>query len=461
VTAGGRGEVSRGRRRGYDQWVSTGPAQPTSLARGARRLGWGLADQTLSSLTNFALAILVARAVGPAGLGAFGLAFATYTMTLGATRSQCSEPLAVRYSATPDPVWRSGVRASTGTAFVIGLLAGAGCIGVSFLFGGTLGASLVVLGFGMPGLMVQDNWRSAFFCHLRGSYAFTNDLVWTIAQVVLVGAVLASGHRTAPAFLLAWAAAANVGALFGCLQARFVPRPRLAWHWLRSNRDLGPRYLIEFIARNAAQSGTMYATAAFGGLGAAGALRGAQVALGPMNILNLGVTSPAIAEAVRVGRRSPRRMHRGVILLGVVLVSVFTCWGVFMYFAPNAVGEALLKRSWHPAHEVILPYTAVMAASGMLTAATVGLRAMAAARRSLRSRLVTGVLAVTGGTTGAATGGAVGAALGLAAGLWLGGIQWWQQLGLAVAEEEERRGAPEAPGGPAPAVAGMDAAVRR
>ena len=75
----------------------------------------------------------------------------------------------------------------------------------------------------------------------------------------------------------------------------------------------------------------------------------------------------------------------------------------------------------------------------MLTAATVGLRAMAAAKRSMRSRLVTGVLAVTGGTVGAATYGAVGAALGLAAGLWIGGIQWWQQLHAAVVEEEERR----------------------
>jgi O-antigen/teichoic acid export membrane protein len=417
--------------------VSSAPALRTNAGSGVRRLGWGLADQALSSLTNFALAVLVARTVSTAALGAFGLAFTTYTITLGATRALCSEPLTVRYSATGEREWREGASSATGVALMLGLLAGVICIGVAFLFGGTLRPSLIVLGISMPGLIVQDTWRSAFFCHLRGAYAFANDLAWAIAQVVLVVAVLALGFRSSPAFILAWAGAANIAALFGIVQAGFLPRPLHTRRWLSRQRDLGPRYLIEFVARNAAQSGAMYATAAFAGLAAAGALRGAQVVLGPLNILNMGITAPAIAESVRIARRSPRRMLRAVTILGVVLVVVFTLWGVAMYLLPASIGEALLKRSWQPAHDVILPYTAVMAASGMLTAATVGLRAMAAAKRSLRSRLVTGVLAVTGGTVGAATYGAVGAALGLAAGLWIGGIQWWQQLAAAVREEEE------------------------
>jgi O-antigen/teichoic acid export membrane protein len=439
--------------------VSTVSAPRTDAGSGVRRLGWGLADQSLSSLTNFALAVLVARQVSTAGLGAFGLAFTTYTITLGACRALCQEPLTVRFSATPHETWRKGAAAATGTALVLGTLAGIACVGASFLFHGTLSPSLLVLGISMPGLIVQDTWRSAFFSNLRGSYAFTNDLVWAIAQVALVAAVLVVGARSAPAFILAWAGAANVGAVFGIVQSGFVPRPDHARRWLVQQRDLGPRYMVEFIARNAAQSGAMYATAGFAGLAAAGALRGAQVALGPLNIFNMGITSPAIAESVRMARRSPRRMLRAVIILGVVLVVVFVAWGVAMYFLPNSIGEALLKRSWHPAHRVILPYTAVMAASGMLTAATVGLRAMAASKRSMRSRLVTGVLSVSLGTAGAATYGAVGASIGLAAGLWIGGIQWWQQLGVAVTEEEDRRiVAAAAARDPAP---GLDAAGGR
>lgn len=415
---------------------------------GVRRLGWGLADQALSSLTNFALAILVARAVSTSALGAFGLAFTTYTITLGATRALCQEPLTVRYSALSEREWRPGAAAATGVALVLGLVAGLVCIGAAFAFGGTLRPTLLVLGVGMPGLIVQDAWRSAFFSHLRGRAAFGNDLVWAIAQVVLVAAVLVAGTRSVPAFIAAWAGAAAVAAVFGIAQSGVVPRPGRTRWWLSHQRDLGPRFLVEFVARNAAQSGAMYATAAFAGLSAAGALRGAQVVLGPLNVLNMGVTAPGVAESVRIARRSPRRMLRAVQLLAVALVVVFVLWGVVVYLLPDSIGHALLKRSWGPAHEVIPAYTAVMAASGMLTAATVGLRAMAAAKRSLRSRLVTGVLALAGGTVGAATSGAVGAATGLALGLWIGGVQWWQQLAAAIEEEEDRRAAAAAPAPP-------------
>ena len=46
------------------------------------RAGWGIAVN-LSSLTNFALGVVVARAVGPAGFGAFTIVFTAYTLALG------------------------------------------------------------------------------------------------------------------------------------------------------------------------------------------------------------------------------------------------------------------------------------------------------------------------------------------------------------------------------------------
>lgn len=98
--------------------------RPAGAGGRVRRLGWGLGDQALSSITNFALAILVARTVSTADLGAFGLAFTTYTFVLGATRAFCSEPMSVRYSARERDAWERGTRRSTGAALVLGSLAG-------------------------------------------------------------------------------------------------------------------------------------------------------------------------------------------------------------------------------------------------------------------------------------------------------------------------------------------------
>ena len=50
-----------------------------SLARRlGRRLGWGVADQAVSSLTNFAVNIYIARELGAVEYGAFSLAYVTY-----------------------------------------------------------------------------------------------------------------------------------------------------------------------------------------------------------------------------------------------------------------------------------------------------------------------------------------------------------------------------------------------
>jgi O-antigen/teichoic acid export membrane protein len=406
---------------------------------GVRRLGWGISDQALSSVTNFALAVLVARTVSTADLGAFGLAFTTYTFVLGATRAICSEPMSVRYSDRTEEAWERGARRATGAAAVIGVLSGMICAGASMAFTGTLQTSLLVLGLCMPGLIVQDTWRTAFFSHLRGRSAFVNDLIWAMTQLVFVTALLSGGHRSAPAYLLAWGLAANVAAVAGSLQSSIVPRPSSTKRWFRRQRDIAPRYVLEFLARNVANAGSMYLAAAFGGLSAAGALRGAQVVLGPLNILNQGLTAPSITEAVRISRRSPRRMLRMVTLLAVTIAGVSVVWGLLMYLLPEHVGRELLRRSWAPAHGVILPYAAVMAAAGSLTGATVGLRALVATRRSLQARFITGALSLACTATGAYLDGAPGAAIGLAVGLWAGSFLWWKGLRHEVAAAERVR----------------------
>ena len=50
-----------------------------------RRLGWGVADQAVSSLTNFAVSIYVVHSLGATQFGAFSLAYVTYGFALNAS----------------------------------------------------------------------------------------------------------------------------------------------------------------------------------------------------------------------------------------------------------------------------------------------------------------------------------------------------------------------------------------
>ena len=63
---------------------------PSLLWRQARRvvsrLGWGVADQAMCSLTNFLLSVYVARSLGAAQFGAFSLAYVTYGFAINVSR---------------------------------------------------------------------------------------------------------------------------------------------------------------------------------------------------------------------------------------------------------------------------------------------------------------------------------------------------------------------------------------
>ena len=149
-----------------------------------RRLGWGVADQAISSLSNFALGVFVARTFGATSFGAFALAFVTYTVVINASRGLATDPLLVRYSGDVTRRWRRATSEATGTALLVGVAAGAVCVVAGLLLPDPVGPVFVALGVGLPGLALQDSWRFAFFARGSGSSAFINDLIWTVLLVL-------------------------------------------------------------------------------------------------------------------------------------------------------------------------------------------------------------------------------------------------------------------------------------
>lgn len=411
---------------------ATAPAAPTAKRAMVGRLSWGLADQAASSMSNFVVGIYVARSLGVAAFGVFSLAWVTYGVVLNVSRGLATDPLVVRFSGVPAASWRAAVARSSGTALGLGAALGAACLVVGLALGGSVGSAFAVLGVVLPALLLQDAWRFAFFAAGSGRKAFVNDLVWGVALVPAM--VVAARVGSVAAYLLAWGASAAVAAGYGCLQSGIRPRMPEARGWLREQRDLGYRYLVENVALSGASQLRAYGLGAIVGLGAVGAVRGAELLMGPFLAVLMGLSLVTVPEAARVLRQAPHRLGTFCLLLGGGQAAAALLWGVALLLMPDRLGELMLGGVWPSASQLIVPITLGVAGAGLGTGAAAGLRALAAARRSLRCQLFASAGYVGGGLGGAAVAGAVGSAWGVAAATLSSSAVWWLQLRSALRE---------------------------
>ncbi|ARP72800.1 hypothetical protein LK07_26930 [Streptomyces pluripotens] len=427
--------------------MTTGGERATASAdpaRGARRtakravvgrLSWGLADQAASSMTNFAVGIYVARSLGLAAFGVFSLAWVTYGVVLSVSRGLATDPLVVRFSGVSDASWRGAVARSSGTALGVGAAIGGACLVIGPALGSRVGPAFACLGVMLPGLLLQDAWRYSFFAAGTGRKAFVNDLVWGVSLVPAM--VVAARAGSVPAFVLAWGASAAVAAVYGCFQSGIMPRMTGAREWLREHRDLGYRYLVENTCVSGASQLRAYGLGAIVGVGAVGAIRGAELLLGPFLAVLMGLSLVTVAEAARVLRRAPHRLGPFCLLLGGGQAVAALLWGAALLLMPDRAGAFVLGDVWHSASQLIVPATLGVAGAGLGTGAAAGLRALAAARRSLRSQLIASACYVTGGLGGAAVAGTVGSAWGVAAATVGSSAVWWLQLRSALRERHQ------------------------
>ncbi|WP_406398808.1 hypothetical protein OH805_07070 [Streptomyces sp. NBC_00879] len=399
------------------------------------RLSWGLADQAASSMTNFAVGIYVARSLGLTAFGVFSLAWLTYGVVLNVARGLATDPLVVRFSGVPEVSWRSAAARSSGAALGVGAVLGAVCLLVGLGLGGRVGPAFACLGVVLPALLLQDAWRFAFFAAGTGQKAFANDLVWGVALVPAM--VVAARVGSVAAFVLAWGASAAVAAVYGCLQSGIRPQLTGARQWLREHRDLGYRYLVENVSLSGASQLRAYGLGAIVGVGAVGAVRGAELLLGPFLALLMGLSLVTVAEAARVLRQAPHRLRTFCLLLGGGQAVAALLWGGALLLMPDRAGEFVLGGVWHSASALIVPATLGVAGAGLGTGAAAGLRALAAARRSLRCQLFASACYAIGGLGGAAVAGTIGSAWGVAAATVCGSAVWWLQLRSALRERHQ------------------------
>lgn len=400
----------------------------------AGRLGWGVADQAVSSLENFLLGVYVAKTLGAESLGALGLAFVAYSIALNASRALSTDPLMIRYSTVAKDRWRRAAASSGGVALLVGIVGGVLCLALgavlrSLMPGSEAASAFIALGIVLPGLTLQDSWRYAFFASGEGAKTFVNDTVWTLLLVAawLVG--LVTGQSGIMWALLAFGGTAALAALLGMLQARTLPRPRSPRAWLRRHKDLWPRFLVENLVLGAGGQVRPLVVAATAGLAAVGAVRGAEMLIGPVFALMAGIGGVAVPEAARALRRGGSALLRLCLALSVGLASMSLAWGLVLLFVfPHGIGEALLGSLWSDTYPLVLAVVVSVTAGCLHVGGSSGLRALGRADKTMRSQLSVTFLFVVLATAGAVGWDALGAVWGTAIASILGAGIWWSQL---------------------------------
>lgn len=394
------------------------------LSRGVlRRAGWGLLDQVVSSGTNFAVGVIVARTLPLRDFGAFSIAFFVYTLMLSLMRAFPMQPLLIRYSGVSSAEWRRGTAAALGTSAGVGCLAAFGLILIGGGIGGTTGVAVLALAATLPGLLMQDAWRLAFFAAGRGRDAFLNDLAWAVFLLPAFALAAISGASLF-AITLSWGLAASAAALVGVAQARLVPRPDHALGWWREHYDLAPRFLLEVGLSVGIGQLAMIVIGVVAGLEAIGSIRAAQLVMSPIQVLLLGASLVAVPEGVRALSQSLGLLLRLAAGASIALAIASLAWGAAALLVPDDLGRLVLRDAWGAAHAFVPAWVAVQVGAVITFGPHVILRAFANARLSLR---VTSLDATIGFVipVSMALAGGLAAAWGLAAASLLAAMIWW------------------------------------
>ncbi len=394
----------------------------------ARRASVTMTDQCFASGTNFIVGVVVARLAGPAGLGAFALAYAAWVLLNNLHRALITDPMAisrdVHHGKDTDTL-----RRGFGAEVFLGLLATAVfvLIGVVLIVSGqkTFGDGMLAVAPWLVFLDLQDYWRWIGFMQGKPSKALVNDIVFAIAQTGAFVIVYVTGVRSVFAVVSAWGAGAVAGALYGLWQFSVRPGLRGGYALLRSRWHLSK--WLAGTQVTAWGAGQLYLIVAGGILGAAalGGLKAAQALVtGPSSIVIHAGGSFGLPEASRAlaekGWNALRRVSWWISGAGLLSVGVF---GLVVIID----GAPLLRLFYGASFVRYEPAARLMAVAFVISAFGLGpiltLKAMKRTHALFHIQAITlavsipavAVLAVTYGVTGAAAAALFSNAAGLAA----------------------------------------------
>lgn len=349
-----------------------------------------LADQVVSSVSNLLVVVLVARAVSPTTFGQFVLGYAVLTLTLGLSRAYFGS----RVSLAPD---MQEARRLTG-ALVAGMLVISPLVALAVLAVSTLAtegqAPLIcaVVAVATPIVCVQDVLRFGAASGGRPLAALLSDGVWVLVMAVPFALSLQLGAVSA---LMLWAGGSALALLVALIAFRERPRWRAGMRELRRRENVGASLTLGAVATTSATLLVLLVVSNTLGPAAAGSLRGASTAMGPVNVLlaftALGVT-PVLVRRARHGDQ------RFCLAVAAVLVGLVLAWGAVLLLLPERLGTAAFGSSWGGIRNVVTWTVVEYVFLAVGAAAFLGLKVRQRAGDLIRSRAVAAAATVVIGS---------------------------------------------------------------
>jgi O-antigen/teichoic acid export membrane protein len=286
---------------------------------------------------------------------------------------------------------------------------------------------LTIVCLALPLLLLQDGFRSLFFCQGRPSAAFANDLVWLLAQIVLFGVALAPAGTPGTATLVAcWAIAGVIASLVGIVQTGVVPWVAFPLQWLRAHgRVAWPLVMSGFLTQLPAHL-VYLCLPLVASVSDLGVIRAAYVFFGPLGVLNSGAAMLALPHAVTVrkGGDVPALGRR----VSLALAGISCLWAALVVALPDPAGRAIVGHSWDHSLTTRLLLGVSLVAEAVLVGQVAALSALRDTRRLARIRSVSAPVTVVVSLGLAAAFGATGAAGGFAIGYWTAAALAWGLL---------------------------------
>jgi O-antigen/teichoic acid export membrane protein len=345
-----------------------------------------MADQGVSSASNFAVGVAIAHLSGVLGLGVFSVGYAAWLFLASLHRSLVTDPMAIEgdvHTATAHERIRTGLAAETVFGAGALVVAAAGGLALRAAGAGSAGTGLLAVAVWLPFLAVQDYWRWVGFLTGRPGRALANDLLFAAVQVAAFTALVVTGtKRTTFVVVGCWGLGAVFGAAYGSWQFRVAPALRGGARLLASRWQMS-RWLVgnDLTLWGSSQGYLLLAGVLLGPLDLGG-LKAAQTLItGPALVLlqvggSIGLPEATTAYAER-GPAGLWRVSRRISAWGVAGIGTIAV--VMLLF-----GGTLLGIVYGPAFRHLQVVAALLALA--YTVAALGLGPTLALKSTRRTR---------------------------------------------------------------------------